>query len=60
MSADNPIAEFRCCECRRLIVRLGVTAPPDPRLCAECLFIPGWFNDPVLRRRLDPDYRAEP
>jgi len=45
--------EFDCNECQRHIVRFG--GPVNQfHLCATCLFIPGWYKDPELRRRLDP------
>lgn len=41
------VAEFTCCECGAHIVRLdGVL--PEPLLCATCLFVPGWTNNPEL------------
>lgn len=47
-------AEFDCCECACRIIAFGVDAPPDPRLCATCQHMPGWFRDPRLRAVLDP------
>lgn len=49
--------EFTCCECRR---RVSVVGPgfekiPEPPLCAACLMLPGWINDPFLRERLGYD-----
>jgi hypothetical protein len=48
--------EFRCSECGRHIIQI---CGPDPattfHLCAACLALPGWHNDPELRQRLDPD-----
>lgn len=47
--------EFDCTECERRIVQLG--GPINEfRLCAACLALPGWFNDPYLRRVIDPDW----
>jgi hypothetical protein len=46
--------EFDCIECGRHIVRLA--APADqPKLCAACITMPGWFRDPKLRAIIDPD-----
>ena len=45
--------EFDCIECGRHII--VICAPPNmPALCAICITMPGWFNDPQLRERLDP------
>jgi hypothetical protein len=30
--------------------------PDDSVLCAECIFMPGWFADEKLAEILDPDY----
>jgi hypothetical protein len=56
--------EFDCLECGRHIVRF---APADaglaprfraadkaPELCAHCLFLPGWREDPRLVAIFDP------
>ena len=49
--------EFDCCECGRHII---VLAGPmrEPPLCAACLCLPGWVDDPELRAAIDPDTPA--
>lgn len=44
--------EFDCCECRAHVVDVIKEAPPEPPLCATCLHMPGWYEDPALRRTL--------
>lgn len=46
--------EFDCVECGTHVVVVGSTKFAAPKLCAHCLFTPGWFNDPKLRRLWDP------
>lgn len=50
------MAEFTCCECSRRIISFGYGSdkPPEPRLCAACLMMPGWMDEPLLRERLGP------
>ena len=51
--------EFDCCECGRHIVDvMGLVR--NPPLCAECLFCPGWFNDPEIARIFDPSNHRNP
>ena len=52
--AATPV-EFDCCECGVHVVRCDGHLP-DPRLCAECLMLPGWAEDPKLRSILRPDH----
>lgn len=47
-------AEFDCDDCGQHIVALALDVPPNPALCAECVHLPGWFEDPVLRKMLAP------
>ena len=59
---SDHIREFDCSECRRHIVSI---CGPRPAVdgsdrCAACMSIPGWFNEPELRRILDPDGDAQP
>lgn len=44
--------EFDCVECGRSIIRIVST--DTERLCAECLWLPGWFNEPEIAALLDP------
>jgi hypothetical protein len=45
--------EFDCVECGRHIVRFAAW-DNEPALCAECLFLPGWYKSPGLKQILDP------
>ena len=53
---SDPAVEFDCDQCGRHIVSL--CGPEDIKTCAECRTIPGWFRDPELAARLDPDMAA--
>jgi len=46
------IHEFDCAECGRHIINVGGTSPFN--LCAVCIAMPGWYNDPKLVEVLDP------
>lgn len=46
--------EFDCCECGCHIIAFG--DPRIPPLCGFCLFLPGWFNEPVLVAVFDPEH----
>lgn len=47
--------EFDCLECGRHIIRFA--APEgQPKLCAMCTMMPGWFRNPDLRELLDPAF----
>ncbi len=48
-------AEFDCCECGRHIVLIA-SALPEPRLCATCMMIPGWFTYPDICEVIDPEH----
>jgi hypothetical protein len=48
-------AEFDCINCGRHIINIGMPVS-EPQLCMTCIWLPGWFNDPELRHRLDPDF----
>jgi hypothetical protein len=48
--ADPYTHEFVCCECKRNIVLVGTLKRPEPPLCAHCLSIPGWHEDPLLKK----------
>jgi len=47
--------EFYCVECGRHIVRFHNSW--DVKLCVECVYIPGWFQDPKLCAIFDPSYK---
>lgn len=51
---DQGSTEFDCVDCGRHIVQFG---GPLTRKCAACFALPGWFRDPDLAKRIDPDYR---
>lgn len=52
--------EFDCAECGCHIVRI-VAQPTMPKLCAACIAAPGWFNDPIMAKALDPmNWRRPP
>jgi hypothetical protein len=46
--------EFDCRECGEHIIRI-IDDPKAPKLCATCVFLPGWFRYPALRAILAPD-----
>jgi hypothetical protein len=52
--------EFVCVECGRHIWRAIPLTPTQPKLCAECTMIPGWIDEPELRKRLDPTGDVDP
>jgi len=47
--------EFYCVECGRHIVRFHNSW--DVKLCVECVYIPGWFQDAKLCAIFDPSYK---
>lgn len=49
------MVEFDCCECGRHIVAIVAEKVPEPPLCAECIHLPGWHEDPVLVVLIDPE-----
>jgi hypothetical protein len=42
--------EFTCCECGTNVVDVSTDTPRVPPLCMRCLHIPGWHEDPKLRK----------
>lgn len=52
--------EFICAECGTPIWRPIALKPDEPRLCANCVHLPGWFNDPDLRNALDRTNLMDP
>lgn len=55
---DDGAQEFDCAECERHIIQFGGLAN-EFCLCATCVMLPGWFNDPELRGILEPDWADE-
>lgn len=49
-------AEFTCCECGRDVISLGEEKPPEFRLCAACLTVPGWYRCARMRAFLCADH----
>jgi DNA-directed RNA polymerase subunit RPC12/RpoP len=45
---------FDCVECGRHVLRFAPA--PDVKLCANCVSMPGWFEDPEVCALFDPDY----
>lgn len=50
--------EFNCCECGQSIVAVILEVVPEPPLCAHCLHMPGWNDDPYLRSIFAPGRRV--
>lgn len=59
MASNDNFTVFDCCECKRRITRTPALTDNEPRLCAECMHIPGWYTDPKLVDMLDPEYGHE-
>lgn len=56
-----PAREFDCAECGIHVVRIVEHPNEQITLCAFCLSVPGWFNDPQLAKTFDPgNYRRPP
>jgi ribosomal protein L37E len=49
--------EYDCSECGRHIYQFG---GPQTGRCAACTTMPGWFRDPELAKRIDPEGDARP
>lgn len=49
------MVEFDCCECGDHIVAIVAEKVPEPPLCATCLYLPGWKENPKLRAVFDPE-----
>lgn len=45
--------EFDCCECHGLIIAIALDAPSVPPLCAVCICVASWFEDPALVKSCD-------
>jgi hypothetical protein len=54
---DDCSVEYDCTECGRHIFQLG---GPLTRKCAFCTAMPGWFRDPDMAKRLDPEMLRNP
>lgn len=52
MFHDDQSVEFDCTGCGRHIFQFG---GPLTHKCAACTTMPGWFNDPELTKRIDPE-----
>jgi hypothetical protein len=48
-------AEFICTECGAHVITIVEDKPPYGAICAHCLHMPGWFNDPQLVAIFDPE-----
>lgn len=59
MSVAEHGREFDCVECGRHIIRV-IHRPGELLICAECMFMPGWYTVPELRDILDPERRWWP
>ena len=51
---------FVCVECGTEIWRAVPLTETEPRLCATCTMVPGWFEDAEMRRILDPTNLVDP
>lgn len=51
--------EFVCAECGRRILRI-VSNHDDLAICAHCVAVPAWFNEPKLCRIFDPENSRNP
>jgi hypothetical protein len=52
-------ADFTCCECGAPVSDFTRDKPPEPPLCAICVWVPGWTAYPELlaifgRRQHEP------
>lgn len=45
--------EFDCAECGRHVI--DYVPPPDPKLCAACVGVPGWYDHEDFARMIDPN-----
>ena len=52
---QTPDQEFDCVECGRHIIRF-CGRMNEPALCAQCIFMPGWFRDARVRELFDPEH----
>lgn len=52
------MVEFNCCECGGHVVSIMRRVVPEPPLCLNCLWMPGWNDDPYLRAMLAPGMRV--
>lgn len=52
--------DFTCAECGRLICAIVLEATPEIPLCAHCVALPGWHEDPELRRIFGVEHPPEP
>ena len=52
--------DFTCVECGTRVWRAIALTETEPRLCATCISLPGWFEDAGLRKLLDPTDLVDP
>ena len=48
------MVEFDCCECGHHIIAIVAEKAPEPPLCATCIALPYWFENPDLVKIIDP------
>jgi hypothetical protein len=47
--------QFECCECHQHVIAIVLDKPPEPPLCALCIAMPSWFEDPKLVAMFAPE-----
>jgi len=57
MKTDFTEREFVCTDCGRRILAFG---KDTISYCAACIVLPGWFDEPKLRQRINPDWQPSP
>lgn len=46
--------EYDCRDCGIHVVNYATDTPEDPPICNTCRYVPGWQNDPKLRKIFRP------
>jgi hypothetical protein len=54
------VTEVTCKHCGRQILSFGNDPLVAQETCASCHAVPGWFHDPELAQRIDPDCMRNP